>query len=47
MSIRTGFYRMGNCWTMFQIPYRTTYSGGEYVVWTWWRFYIVLDRRFA
>jgi hypothetical protein len=43
---RLGFFRRGNCWSIFKC-YRNVYSSGELTYLGWWRFYLAVDRRFA
>lgn len=42
--MRVEFYRDGNCWRFWQLPYRATYFAGQQTRWSWWRFSLVFDR---
>ncbi len=44
MSIRFGFHRKGNCWSVRK-AYRNRYYSGDMTVLGWWRMFVVLDRR--
>lgn len=45
-KFRLGFHRHGNCWSVFK-AYRNRYSSGELIFYGWWRFFFVIDNRFA
>lgn len=44
MSIRLGFHRHGNCWSVFRFS-QNTYYAGEMTWLGWWRLFMVFDRR--
>ncbi len=42
---RIDFYRTGNCWHFWELPYRMSFFSGDVVQFCWWRIVVVFEAR--